>query len=518
MSTLQLEAAPAARISSPLGVVAELCRRMADSGVVYCHWKSNEHLRPATLGETDLDILVDRESAPRLPLLLAEAGYKRMLAPPERSYVGIEDYLALDRATGKLVHLHLHYRLILGEKFLKGYRLPWEDRLLAGRQLDHELGIYVSPPELELIVLVIRATLKLRRRERLGLGGVGPLDADFFREFRWLAARVDAFRLAAEATELLGPRAASSLATMLQTPPDRAALSRFRSEIAATTSAWRTYSPAQATRRRWIREARARSAKLWSRLLGKRPITRFSNPRGGVIIAFLGADGSGKSTVTGAIDKWLSWRAHVVRLYFGFGDGPVSPLRRPLQALKSQYARRRSRTRAAAAPTSTLPGMEQTAQPSWSDAPKAVWRILWSWSVVREKQNRLGQAQAARNHGLVVLGDRYPQAQIMGLGDGPLLSQWERHPWAWLRAAARRELEAYREMEQVAPDLVIKLNVTPEVSARRKQDVSLDSLARRVDVVQRVQFPAGVRIAQVNADQPLEQVLLEVKRAVWEAL
>ena len=516
MSTLQLEAMPAARISSPLGVVTDLCRRLADGGVVYCHWKSNEHLGPATLGETDLDILVDRESASRLPLLLAEAGYKRMSAPPERSYVGIEDYLALDPATGKLVHLHLHYRLILGEKFLKGYRLPWEDRLLARRELDPELGIYVSPSELELIVLVVRAALKLRRRERFGFGGAGPLDADFFREFRWLAARVDASRLASEATELLGSRPASSLAAMLEAPPDRAALARFRSEIAAITGPWRTYSPAQATRRRWSREVRARSAKLWSRLAGNRPVTRFRNPRGGVIIAFLGADGSGKSTVTGAIDKWLSWRAHVVRLYFGFGDGPVSPLRRPLQALKSQYSRQRSRT--AAAPSPGLPATERTGQPPWSDVPKAVWRILWSWSVVREKQHRLRQAQAGRNHGLVVIGDRYPQAQIMGLGDGPLLSHWERHPWAWLRSAARWELEAYREMERVAPDLVIKLNVTPEVSARRKQDGSLASLARRVDVVQRVQFAAGVRVVQVNADQPLEQVLLEVKRAVWEAL
>lgn len=518
MSTIQLEAVPAARTSSPLGVVTELCRRLADGGVVYCHWKSNEHLRPATLGETDLDILVDREAASQLPLLLAEAGYKRMSAPTERSYVGIEDYLALDRATGKLVHLHLHYRLILGEKFLKGYRLPWEDRLLAGRQLDQELGIYVSPPELELLVLVVRAALKLRRRETFGFGGAGPLDADFFREFRWLAARVDAPRLAAEATELLGSRPAASVAGMLQTPPDRATLARFRGEIGPITDGWRTYSPAAATRRRWSREVRARSAKLWSRFLGKRAITRFSNPRGGAIIAFLGADGSGKSTVTGSIDKWLSWRAHVVRLYFGFGDGPVSPLRRPLQALKSQYARRRSRMGAVATPPAAPASTEGIAYPSWRDAPKALWRILWSWSVVREKQARLRQAQAARNDGLVVIGDRYPQAQIMGLGDGPLLSQWERHQWTWLRAAARWELDAYRAMERIAPDLVVKLNVTPEVSARRKQDVSLDSLTRRADVVKRVQFPAGVRIVQVNADQPLEQVLLEVKRAIWEVL
>ncbi len=153
-----------------------------------------------------------------------------------------------------------------------------------------------------------------------------------------------------------------------------------------------------------------------------------------------------------------------------------------------------------------------------ADVPKAVWRILWSWSVVREKRARIRQAQRGRNLGLTVICDRYPQAQIMALGDGPLLSHWEGHPWGWLRAAARRELEAYRRLETVAPDLVIKLHVTPEVSARRKLDVSLDSLARRVEVVRQVQFGQDTRVAQVDATQSLEQVLLDTKRIVWEAL
>jgi thymidylate kinase len=518
VATLQLEAAPPTSISPPLRVVTALCRGLAETGVVYCHWKSNEHLRAGTLGETDLDILVDRESAAEAARVLAETGYKRMLAVPARSYVGIEDYLALDQATGRLVHLHLHYRLVLGEKFLKGYRLPWEDRLLAGRQLDQETGVYVSPPELELIVLVTRAALKLRRRETLGFGGPGPLDADFLREFRWLAERVDTDRLRSQATELLGVSAALRLAAMLQAPPDRAAVSRFRREIAPVTDAWRTYPASEATRRRWAREARARSAKLWSRISGSPPIIRFSNPRGGVIIAFLGADGSGKSTVTGAVDAWLSWRVEVVRLYFGFGDGPVSPIRKPLQALKSLYSRRRSRAVTRTQPSSVYPGEETASRPSWLALPKVIWRILWSWSVVREKQTRLARAQRGRNLGLAVIGDRYPQAQIMALGDGPLLSHWEKHPWAWLRAVARWELAEYRSMEAVAPDLVIKLHVTPEVSARRKRDVSLDSLVSRVDVVKRVQFPERTRVAQVDADQPIEQVLLEVKRAIWEAL
>jgi thymidylate kinase len=515
VSTLQLEAAPA-QTYAPLEVVTDLGRRLRDAGVSYCHWKSNEHLRPATLGETDLDLLVDREAAVLVAQVLSQADCKRMMAAPARSYVGIEDYLALDRATGKLVHVHLHYRLVLGEKFLKGYRLPWEGRILAGRQLDSETGLYVSGPELELLVLVVRAALKLRSRERLGFGGAGAVDSDFLREFRWLADRVDPARLQSEATELLGSHAASMLTAMMTGRPDRAALARFRQAIRRSAETWRTYQPGEATRRRWRREWTARSSRLWTRISGRHQVTRFQNPRGGVIIAFLGADGSGKSTVTSAITSWLSWRMEVVPLYFGFGDGPVSAARRPLQALKTLYSRRR-RTPAPEAHVVDSLARERSA-PSLLGVPKAVWRILWSWSVVREKRSRLRQALRGRNLGLVVICDRYPQAQIMALGDGPLLSHWERHPWAWLRSVARWELHAYQRMESVIPDLVIKLQVSPEVSARRKQDGSLDALARRAEVVNRVQFPRGVRTVHVDANQAIEQVFLEVRRAVWEVI
>jgi thymidylate kinase len=508
--TIQLQAAPS-RSSTPLQAVTELCRRLADAEVPYCHWKSNEHLRAAAEGETDLDLLVARDAALRVAQVLAETGYKRMNAVGARAYIGIEDYLAMDGTTGKLIHLHLHYRLVVGEKFLKGYRLPWEERFLSSRRLDGETGIYVSAPELELIVLLVRTALKRRRRDTL-FGGPGPLDGDFLREFRWLVERIDPTQLQTEATELLGAPASSLLGTMVSRGVEPVGLARFRAAIANVTDSHRTYPPAEATRRRWSREWHARWARLRSRVLQRPHPTRFGNPRGGVIVAFLGADGSGKSTVTSAIASWLSWRMEIVQLYFGFGDGPVSPLRRPLQSLKLLYSRRtrENQTRSQSTFTQTLA--------SWRGAPQAIWHVLWSWSVVREKEARLRQAQRARNLGLVAICDRYPQAQIMALGDGPLLSHWNRHPWGWLRATARWELAAYRRMEAVVPDLVIKLQVSPEVSAGRKQDVSLESLARRVEVVDRVRFANAARVAYVDANQPLEQVLLEVKRMVWEVL
>jgi thymidylate kinase len=510
-------APPRPRVSTPLTVAALLFRRMAEEGIAYCHWKSNEHLLPAMLGETDLDVLVDRSDAARLAPLLAELGYKRFAPAPERSYVGIEDYLALDQATGKLVHLHLHYRLVLGEKFLKGYRLPWERELLASRQLDPETGVYVSAPELELLLLVTRAALKLRRRELMRSGSGPGGDRDFLREFAWLAERVAPEQVGRLADRLLGSPTRPVVMEILGKGPSRRRLGRLRRAMDPVVRVYRTHDGAKATWLRWSREWRARAARVWRRFFGLRRPIRFSVPRGGVIVALLGADGSGKSTVARAITSWLSWRLEVVPLYFGFGDGPVGPFRRPLRAFRSLYALRRRGPRLQQVGAAT-PLAKGGGRSSPGSIPKALFRMLWAWSVVSERRDRLRMAQQARNLGWIVIGDRYPQAQIMGLGDGPLLSAWASHPWRLFRTAAQRELEAYRAMEAVAPDLVVKLHVSPEVSAGRKQDMPPESLARRADTVRAIGFETSTRVVEVDADQPLEEVLLRVRRAVWEML
>lgn len=514
MSTPTLELARwRPETSAPLAAATRLFRRMAEEGIAYCHWKSNEHLSAAMLGETDLDVLVERSAADRLTALLAELGYKRFTAAPERSYVGIEDYLGLDEDSGRLVHLHLHYRLVLGEKFLKGYRVPWEREMLAGRRLDPETGVHLSAPELELLTLLTRAALKLRRRDLMGGRSDHAGDADFQREFAWLRERTRPEEVGRLSRSLLGAPTEPVVLEILAQGPTRTRLARLRREIEPVVQAYRSYPPAKATWLRWSREWRARAARVWRRAFGLHRPIRFSNPRGGIIVALLGADGSGKSTVGRSIATWLSWRLEVVPLYFGFGDGPVGYLRRPLRAFKSLYALRR---RGAPHRIGTAASTGERVPPR--SGPKAIFRMLWAWSVVSEKRTRLRAAQRARNLGWIVIADRYPQSQIMGLGDGPLLATWANHPARLFRAAAGRELEAYRVMERVAPDLVIKLHVSPEVSARRKSDMPPESLARRAETVRAVAFAPGTRVVEVDADRPLEQVLQQVRRAIWEAL
>jgi thymidylate kinase len=501
--------------AAPLALLLELVKRLTQQGVRYCHWKSNEHLAAALTGDTDLDLLVDHAAATSTIAVLGELGFKRFNAPAEISYVGVEDYLGLDYATGKLAHVHLHYRLVMGEKYLKGYRLPWEELLLSTRQVDPESGTYVTDPNLELVLLVVRAAVKLRRRDRLRAGRRSRYVAgDLHREFTWLVERTHPERVQILARDLLGHHAAIVLRRLVEAGLTVEQLLELRGAAAPVLDRFRTYHRVTGNVERWRREWRERSRRALRRFFGVRVALGFSLPRGGVIIAFVGADGSGKSTVVRATASWLSWRVQVLPVYLGFGDGKISLLRRLLQSV----ARVGSKSLAGSTTDASLPKPRTSHVRPMTSRAKAIWRVLWAWSIVREKRVRLRQAIQARNLGHTVICDRYPQAQIGELSDGPLLSRFAENRTGWFRAAAGWELEAYREMEGTVPDLVIKLHVAPEVSARRKLDVSLDSLRQRVDTVRQLRFAKSARVLEVDSNQPLDDVLLQVKRAVWEAL
>src|SRR5436853_7447550 len=101
--------------AATLCVVSVLARRLDQSGIRYCHFKSNRRLADGLCGRSDLDMLIERRGN-QLAAILGETGYKRFTAPPGGDYPGVEDYLAMDHATGRLVHLHLHHQLTTGER------------------------------------------------------------------------------------------------------------------------------------------------------------------------------------------------------------------------------------------------------------------------------------------------------------------------------------------------------------------------------------------------------------------
>ena len=107
-----------------LVAVSRLFDQLNACDIRYCHWKSNCNLDRSLRGATDLDLLVDPCDASRFRSILYQHGLKALVVAPNQQYPSIEHYLGFDARTGQLFHPHVHFQLVLGEQYVKNYRLP----------------------------------------------------------------------------------------------------------------------------------------------------------------------------------------------------------------------------------------------------------------------------------------------------------------------------------------------------------------------------------------------------------
>ena len=486
---------------------ARLFEALDEDAVRYCHFKSNANVAAGVYGLTDLDLLVDRREDLRAEEILVRHGFKRLPAHPSRGYPGVEDFFALDEATGRLFHIHLHYRLIVGERFFKNYHLPWEQAFLDTRVVDESTDIFVAQPELEWLLLVCRAALKIRWRDRLRArasvksGEHGGMLSEHY----WLAERAEASAVAEHASRLLGPRAAELVELALTDDLRLGRLTHLRRELRRNPSVVQAYGPVTALGLRWRRELRWMLGSVNRRYLHRPFPYRRSGSSGGVVIAVVGSDGAGKSSVSQTLHSWLAGKVDVVPVYFGSGQGPSSIVRWPMK-VTLQLMRR----------TSSAPRLDPEARRARDiSLPRAVWAL----ALAREKRAKLRLAMRARERGFIVICDRYPQAQVDGVSDGPLLARWRESGTRLKQALARWERQIYELAEESSPDFVVRLLVSPETAEARRPADNPSELEFRTQLARDLRFErARYGVIDVDADDDLDSVILDVKRRVWPVI
>jgi hypothetical protein len=506
------------RKAIPLRRSLVLMRDFDEAGVVYCHFKSNEHLAEGLAGLTDLDLLVERRHARAAQGVLVVAGYKRFESKLAAAYPAVEDYLGFDLDTGRLVHAHVHYALVVGEPYLKSYQLRLAHALLATRATDPDTGVHISDPDLEMALLLVRCALKLRWRDQIfALLGRPYVRGSLLREYHWLMQRVDPDRVRESTAQAFGSSVSAAVERLVAGPPipTIGGLRRLRSRARAALADQRSHGQVSAWVLRQAREIAWWVSAVNRRLLGLPIPVRRSNPTGGLVVTLLGPDGCGKSTLARELRGWLGWKLDVYSVYFGSGDGSVSLQRWPLKVALGVYRRLLS----VASRRSGRPGADESDSGARADAG-GIAKIRWIWalSLAVEKRSRMRSLVRARNRGMVVVCDRYPQAQVLGFNDGPLLGQWLDSPGRMRRRIARWEVGVYRDLVRTAPDLAIKLHVSPAVAARRKPEVSKAEVERRLKALERIDFGDRCEHVVVHADRPFREVFDDVKRAVWERL
>lgn len=495
-------------VASPPGppqLYAKLFDSFEQAGLAWCNWKSPRRLTEAFAGRADLDLLIARSDRQEATRILTSCGFKHAPDAPGRDDPAMMSFFGFDKNSGALLHVHTHFRLILGPPLFKNFRLPCEGAFLARSRLLPGGKLRVLGVEDAALLLFIRAQLEFSRFDPVLLRRRREVIEKFRHDFEELRLDFDVGEFRQAASQIFDAGLTERIVLAIDAGDPMAAPAGLRRKIARALAQNRFYGGLEASFRSLARAAIFLLGAFNRRYLRTPRIWGRRAPGGGVVIAFVGVDGSGKSTAAQNICDWLGPEIDVLKVYFGTGDGAPSLLLAPFKAiagLVTRFIRTKPKGASHGHISDRPPG------PVYSSL-----FAIWAVAVALDKRHKLILIQRAVRRGFVVVTDRYLQSEIENFNDGPLLHRLPLAP-RWLR---RFEEGVYTRARRAPPDLVIKLHVGPETVARREPEMNPALIDERIASVGRLRFQ-GARIVDVDARMPLDEVARVVKGAVWSVL
>lgn len=487
-----------------LSSIEKLLKTLDEKNIVYCHWKSNEHLGEALDGDTDLDVLFDSAQRTEIERIFDECGLKRFRATPLMQYNAIEDFIGFDQEAAKIWHVHTHYRMTLGESHLKGYTItPWGPLLLRNRVRNGE--VWTTDPADEFVLLLCRIALKLRWRDFRR-----NLSKDDQSEIAWLRERVTKEQIIIAAGRMVGEKSKESLLNLYDADlKKKAQFTGLQKALRKDLKPFTAYSKFGSWFTRIRREAfwlygGVKRRLGWSNYSANRRVS----PSGGLVVAILGCDGAGKSTTLSYIKKEFNKKLDVVSIYFGSGDGSSSLLRKPMKLVARKVGGK---------------GIGHAVEKEYAEKKKvslrsrlySVAKVMWAVALAKEKKNKQKQMVRARNNGLLVLTDRYPQNNIPGASDGPLLSRYQ-DGHGLMKRISNWEQRIYESFSVNAPDLTIKLMVSTEIAIARKPEMTVEEIENKKNIV--MSMDISEHTAVIDTSRPFEITRGEVMKEIWNLI
>lgn len=462
-----------------------LLQELLGNKVRFAHWKSNGHLLKSLEGKTDLDLLVYPEDRHLYEDSLTKLGYKKIISQAWSSYPLVEDWLGFDTGTGNLLHLHTHYAMVTGIQHVKHLYLPWIEQFFQHTTVDPSTGWPIPDPALESIILFVRIWAKMPPTERLKKQPHIPFY--LIDELVYLLSKTDPDQVSSICQELklIAPEG------FVQTLHDIVIQQRPEDILNVSIHFYEQLKPYY--RSPWsvsilksnMHKFRIKSSRVYSRLSGPFKFGK-TLVNGGKIIAFVGSDGSGKSTLTRDILNWLTYKidAH----YFYFGKNPFIFSYNKQIISKTDLLFKQDRL---------------------SRLLKKLFGNTYYPILINRKVEMLEHAKRMSKTGSVVVCDRFPQLDVKGMNDGPHLQVD-----AW---CADLEMKQFAKVRHNDADLVFRLLVSPEVACARKPEHNPDMIRVKCENIGKISF-GNSKVIDIDADQPYEQVLLRVKREIWRNL
>ena len=486
---------------SVLFLVSRLCKALKIEKVNYCHWKSNVNLDLSASGVNDLDLLVSRDDTQKFTEVLWKLGFKEAHAGRDEKLPGVVDYYGYDNKADRIVHVHAHFQLILGHDLSKNYRLPIERPFLESAK-QGEL-FRVPAPEFELVIFIIRMILKHSTSGAMIMRH-GGLSTSEHQELEFLQSRTAMAEVYGVIEQHLPYISHDLLEACLRA-------------LQPGTSLWRRIRAGQQLQRRlkscarrpqiadiFLQFSRRVILPIRYRLHLRMPKKRMGN--GGLLIAIVGGDGSGKTTAINSLYARLADEFDILKVHMGkpAWSWTTIVIRGILKIGRSlglyPFAKE---------------GSENTIDTNSPTFPGYPW-LIREVCTARDRFLAYKSARRFATNGGLLLCDRYPLAEIK-IMDGPQVERVTRgiKTNKLILFLARVEDHYYNQI--MLPDLLIALRVDPEISVQRKTDESADSVRSRAGEIWEVDW-RNTSAHVIDASKSKSEVLVDLMSLIWSHL
>ena len=469
----------------------ELINNLNLEEIDYCLWKNNDVLLNALAGAEDIDMLVEESHYARFIGILNTLNFKN-LENPISKIPNIFHFYGMDSQSGKIIHLHVYLKLFTGEHIIKNHHLPVEKMILSNTT-EGFLNCRIPCPEVALILFIIRYYIKVSCLPEIFL--LHNKKAALDEEFSLIVENVDEEKVFDLLQRHLSAVPAKLFKTLLSEYVDskinirkiilgiklRPKLSLFMRNGWLVAFGKRYYQIIYMILNKYFYKAQKRSMVS------------------GSIIAITGMDASGKSTLVGEIENWLTPFLNVKSLHIGKPEPCLETLVfRGLVKLRRLFKSKHAKNNSVVKKRGLL---------------YAVYYLV----IAYERYRALRYGYKLKRRGFIVICDRYPSL-IDGKMDSPQITVFCDGS-VIIKFMGRLEKLIYQKMP--VPDLVFNLFVPLKTALERnrqrdKSDKETDEDLRRTYEINS-DFKYNFKyFDQINTSGSVLEVALQLKRKIWK--
>jgi thymidylate kinase len=496
-------------------LIMDLIKTLNDKGLPYCHWKSNLSLEKSLSGEIDLDLFVDRKYLSHALAVLHDFDFKQAMIKWGKRDPAIYHYYGMDPETGRLIHVHLFSSVLTGESFLKSHLFPFEKMLLENRR--DLSGIKTTSKAAELVIFILRTFIKYG--SLIDLFYLRNSKNELKEELEWLRS---------ENSQDIAVQLLQNYCPVI----DKNLFLKCINMLSSDTSLLNRISLARKVRRClriYIRFSGYQRFKLylvilaqfaWHRLLKHNKNKMLCS--GGAIIAFVGPEATGKSTLVTESKRWLNENFSVKNIHAG--KPPSALLTWPVNVFVPFLRNLIPGARTTRQEGHVSTGKDEDSRSSKHQGPTSLLYAVRSVTLAWDRRRLLLKARKLSANGDLVICDRYPSSTT-GAMDSPRLKEIKNLTGlktSLFNRLARIETRLYNQIPP--PDLVLQLTVSIETAKQRNRDRIKTGKESDAYLISRHlqsknwQMPGKTEIRIIDTEKPLDQTILLVKKSIWQAL